>query len=145
MPCMFLTKCRETLLQDAHYANFNRKRVKLALDISWSALPIRLNTIILTFPAIKSEAKLFLPVILWLMSRGLRQRALVFSGCPNELCFDLEEIRLRKRCIPDVLGGQFCLEDFQQWIRKRREHEVASSSSLGPTRMLLEDMDDVSE
>jgi hypothetical protein len=98
---------------------------------------MKLRSIILAFPAIKSEPKLYLPVILWVMARELRLRAKVFCGCPSELCFDLQELGFVKEAIPDGLGGDFGLRHFQAWIAKRREHE-AEYRSIGPTRIECE-------
>lgn len=85
-----------------------------------------------TYPALKAEAKLYLPHSLWIMGATMRERVRILSGCPNELVIDLMQFHLERYGIPEELGGGFGLPQVLEWLHKRREHESVRGG-VGPT------------
>lgn len=113
------------VIQNARNDTFNRKEMKRFLSSITEGSPVKLRAIHLMYPDMKAEGKLFLPFILSIMGKELRQRTLIHCGCPNEVVMDLQEYGLQKAGIPTCLGGEYTEQDFLDWLLRNRNLDLA--------------------
>jgi hypothetical protein len=84
-----------------------RKRMKLCMHMVEKCVPIWLRAFHGMYPPSRSVASLIRPVMLGLMSRTMRQRAVMHEGGPSEHAARLEPYGMAKGGIPVEFGGTY--------------------------------------
>lgn len=79
-------------------------------------------------PALKCVYSIFIPTILWLMRKKIRQRLFLHAGCRHDIGTDLEAAGLSQECIPRCLGGACGRDYFLTWFEERRQLDEQQSS-----------------
>jgi len=95
--------------QREQHVSYQRKIAHLWIQIMRDCAPIRLCTVHVCLPRGKSVARLFYPIVLWLLGSEVRQRRLcTHSGNDShEFSTKLTAYHLRTAALPKELGGSW--------------------------------------
>ena len=97
------------------------------------AAPIKFRVWHCCFAGLKTVARLFLPIVLFLVGPEYRKRGLIHSGTSKDILYELQKYGLNKAYIPTLLGGTFDVDRFRDRLNERLDAEKAARCSVENT------------
>ena len=106
------------------YLHFDRIMAKKSVAIYRDAMPIELKAFHICVGSGQSVAHLSLPIFKQLAGKSLRARMITHAGSDKDILTSLQRYGLKRQNVSSVVGGNFTLKDYAEWLDERDQLEL---------------------